>query len=391
MNAARQSREHFSSMGSNPIEASANRVSSKISNMGLVCACMVVLIHVPRAGGDFAWWMNRILQMGICKIAVPFFFIVSGYFLSKHFYECGWWEREVVKRMRSIVVPFIVWTSAFTLMTIAAYVAMNVHKGLPFFERITPSFVINSLGFNPLHLPGNEPLWYVRALFGCVLISPLLKKFATKLGLAILFSAYCIVCPDWSSGNNVIRYGLLQGPISLFAIFFFTLGIYLRGKSFNALTCGWCLILAFLGATFVMLRCVFERRGEWFVPFYILCWLPVVWQLVPSKSFGPVAKYSFPIFLMHFFFTSSVINHPMRWLSASCGYLGTIAGWLLTLLVCLLCGDLIMRMSRISAIVFGGRVKCQRHHCSRRETNMANGILHTVHYVESNQGRREYA
>lgn len=236
-------------------------LSSKISNMGFFCACLVVLIHVPRADGEFAWWMNHFVQMGICKIAVPFFFIVSGYFLSKHFDEVGWWKREAMKRVRSLLIPLLVWSTAFTLMTISAYLAHNLYKGLPVFESISPLFVFNLLGLNPLHLPGNEPLWYIRALLVCVLISPILKKLATRIGLMILFVAYFIVCPDWCSGDNVIRYGLLQGPISLFAIFFFTLGIYLRGTGHRQLTRGTCITLSVLGAALVLLRCILECRG----------------------------------------------------------------------------------------------------------------------------------
>ncbi len=54
-------------------------VSAKIANMGIVCAFLVLFIHLPTGGNDFVgWYFSR----GIDKMAVPFFFMASGYLLA---------------------------------------------------------------------------------------------------------------------------------------------------------------------------------------------------------------------------------------------------------------------------------------------------------------------
>ena len=46
---------------------------------------------------------------GLGKIAVPFFFLASGYFLAGHLDEDGWYGRKVKKRVFSLVIPLLLW------------------------------------------------------------------------------------------------------------------------------------------------------------------------------------------------------------------------------------------------------------------------------------------
>ena len=58
---------------------------NKLRNMSIVCAAMVVVIHCRPAFevGSVGWWVKQMLEAGVCHVAVPFFFVVSGYFLSR--------------------------------------------------------------------------------------------------------------------------------------------------------------------------------------------------------------------------------------------------------------------------------------------------------------------
>lgn len=64
-------------------------LSSRISVLCFVCACMVVLIHVPVPStvGSAGWYLSSIFSYGACLISVPFFLIVSGFFLGRHLGE----------------------------------------------------------------------------------------------------------------------------------------------------------------------------------------------------------------------------------------------------------------------------------------------------------------
>ena len=94
-----------------PIVISA-RTSQRMSIMSFVCACMIVAIHSTPSPelGTWQWWaVNFLGRDGLCRAAVPWFFFASGFFLARHFGESGWYKEAISVRMRTLVVPFVLW------------------------------------------------------------------------------------------------------------------------------------------------------------------------------------------------------------------------------------------------------------------------------------------
>lgn len=90
-------------------------LSSRISVLSFVCACMVVLIHVPVPStvGSVGWYLSSIFSYGICLISVPFFLIVSGFFLGRHLDENGWYKNALRKRVKSLLIPYIIFNALY--------------------------------------------------------------------------------------------------------------------------------------------------------------------------------------------------------------------------------------------------------------------------------------
>lgn len=80
-----------------------SELSSKFKNMAFIAACLVVLIHSGKAEEQdgSSWWFVQLVTEGVFRMAVPFFFLTSGFFLAQYIDGCGWWRREVKKRVRS--------------------------------------------------------------------------------------------------------------------------------------------------------------------------------------------------------------------------------------------------------------------------------------------------
>lgn len=58
-------------------------LSQRLANMGFLCACFVVFLHVPFHRGEvtLGWNVKRMLCFAF-DAAVPWFFIASGFFLA---------------------------------------------------------------------------------------------------------------------------------------------------------------------------------------------------------------------------------------------------------------------------------------------------------------------
>ena len=57
---------------------------NSIDIMRVICAIMVVVIHIPPFGSIERFdTINYYLQQYVSRVAVPFFFITSGFFLAK--------------------------------------------------------------------------------------------------------------------------------------------------------------------------------------------------------------------------------------------------------------------------------------------------------------------
>lgn len=79
-------------------------LSAKMANMSFVCAVLVVFMHVGSLvpAGSFPWFFIEPFHEILGDMAVPYFFMASGFFLAGHMEEPEWYPWEMKKRFRSL-------------------------------------------------------------------------------------------------------------------------------------------------------------------------------------------------------------------------------------------------------------------------------------------------
>ena len=137
-------------------------ISNRITAVSFLCAVLVVTLHVHVQ--DAPGWIRA---LSINRMAVPMFFVVSGYLFAKGMGEDGWYAKKLRRRITTLFVPYAFWNFAYwlamVLLGIAAGFAGAEFGGLANVEGMM-SAKWDLLGLNPLCFPALGLLWYVRVL-----------------------------------------------------------------------------------------------------------------------------------------------------------------------------------------------------------------------------------
>lgn len=177
-------------------------LSDKIKLVSLVCTIMVVYRHAHTMeaffGGDCpsCHVYNFVARgfTGITSIAVPYFFLISGFFFFKQsYYADGSYMAMLKKKLHTLFLPFCIWN------LLAIYPLW--HSGKIVAE---PHWYMYVADF--LHSDYNGPLWYVRTLMLFMLLSPLYdwiflldrrigRKWELVVQLAAVLYIFCIWWP----------------------------------------------------------------------------------------------------------------------------------------------------------------------------------------------------
>lgn len=154
--------------------------------------------------------------LGLCSVANPLFFIISGFLLVGGVRTAVDLLKKLQKRVRTVVVPFILWNAIFVLWYVlfditpgvSRYVnstdIMESWKTLPLWESI----------YNMLTKPAGFHLWFLRDLIVFMAISPLLWLISKRSWIAAIVLS--IVLNHWMAW-----------------VFWFWLGLTIRVSEWN--------------------------------------------------------------------------------------------------------------------------------------------------------------
>lgn len=285
--------------------------SQKLRNLSLFFTLGVVFLHaLPGMKLDGLtqhqvstplWIICSVFKQGFCQACVPYFFIVSGFFLAGSFMRPGCWYRgEVLKRVKTLLVPFLIWNILYWLWT-ATLAWIGSGKADVFSISIHDACRIVGLSSSK---PALGLLWYIRCLFLLVLFSPLIRVFSMKQRVAIAWLAFCLlmyaVLAPWGWYTDFYGYFFFY-CVSFVGLFWFSVGCYLR--IYGGFKFPWRLSALIVVVLFAI-KIVLVQRG--FAYAYYLGWLAIpfvihlAWTLMPAYGFR-ASFLAFPLYVLHRF------------------------------------------------------------------------------------------
>ena len=206
--------------------------SRTISYLRFLMAFAVVLLHASAAGadGDLPVYstLSILLGQGFCRIAVPCFFLISGYLFFKGLASWDWgaWTTKLKRRVHTLLIPYLLW-NILAAVLIYGYNWLRVRFGngdpaalAEMTDRWGPCAWRIFWDYDQ-GMPLDYPLWFIRNLIFYTLATPLvfvLCKYLKGIGVLVL---------------GVLLFGVLHWQEDLF---FYVAGAWLSLSGRNMLT-----------------------------------------------------------------------------------------------------------------------------------------------------------
>ena len=242
------------------------KLSNTFSNLRFILALLVVYIHIDndcpyafsQLTGGGIWTMsyygsNIIISQTIARLAVPIFFVMSGYlfFRNMHNMTLITYTAKLRNRVNTLIIPYFIWNilAALFLMYIKHQETPNNLSGFLYWLFVKPA---------------NFPLWFVRDLIMLVVISPfiyfIIKKYNPIIFVFLLLMYVC--CPNISVGVISIESFVFFSLGSAFALWNLSVA---QIPSFGRIVI--CLLALLLGIIMII---TYGERNEYMFNLYLL-------------------------------------------------------------------------------------------------------------------------
>lgn len=177
-------------------------VSARINLMRILLISGIIFVHVPYDPatspylGQFGAldWLRVFLGDSLFRIGVPCLSAISGYLLFLRGWESFGYRKTLRTKASTILLPFLLWNTAFLALV---YIAQSKGIGfgyLPDVLNATPRDLL-SLGLALEAWPINIPLYFLRDLLLCLLLSPVIALAILRYPrvVLVLMLAYAVL------------------------------------------------------------------------------------------------------------------------------------------------------------------------------------------------------
>lgn len=285
-------------------------LSNKLTFFSFWLIILVVLLHstvnVPENAipKNIFEKIQVFISFGLCQVAVPLFFIISGYLFFFKIDNLNSIFKNILKRRNTLIFPYLLWCLFwFSFMWIIQSISyFKTSFGTPL-SAMSPADLMMQLFYYPL----NYPFWFLRELIVIVLLTPLL--FILLRNKNILILTLLFILPFFISSIIPVK-SLSISFVGTSSLFYFSLGAYFGINKYlpqyrvNRLIV-FILLFIWLVSNIVHINLDINSRPLLFSFFKNLIGIVALWQLydllpIKYKQYHPkIYKYSFFIFAFH--------------------------------------------------------------------------------------------
>lgn len=260
---------------------------------------MVVFRHSLNHIAFFGHWKSESISgfveggfSTLTEVAVPIFFIISGFFFfNKTYYSLNSYSNMVIKKSKSLVMPFFIWN------IFGAFILLITHKFI--YEDCLIDYFVAFLRSD-----WYGPLWYIRTLIIFMLVYPIYGWMYCYNSSWLYLLCFIIILYFWIpvDCNWISTEGLL----------FFLLGGYLSQK-YNLIPIHIPSYIVIIAMCCWIILCfthpIWEKTIWKFNTILGICVLWKIIDYIPPKlkiRFLSITPYSFFIFVNHFYLLKSM-------------------------------------------------------------------------------------
>lgn len=181
----------------------------------------IVFVHVPydpqtspfTGDNGFIDWFRVFLGDSLFRVGVPCLSAISGYLLFRRGIDAFDYGKTILSKLRTVLLPFLIWNLSFIVVVLVAQGNGIGFGYLPDAINATPrdwATLATALEAFPMNLP----LYFLRDLLLCIVLSPLLAimiKRAPIATLALIFIYVVFPVPSGIFLKKSILFGFCCG------------------------------------------------------------------------------------------------------------------------------------------------------------------------------------
>lgn len=341
------------------LEDRINLHSKTLNAVKMLMILFVIFIHMnpttERCGEVAMWWHS------IVVVAVPVFFIISGYFFFYNVKEFNSfvYVTKLKKRGRTLLTPYLLWNLLPVFMIVGGNLFSIIFRGKSFDALCSFFYGLWDEGLWHIWwdktsgtMPFDSPLWYVRDLIIVVCLSPIIYWLIKRIGLLLpVVIGILYVSGLWP---NVTGF-------SPTAYLFFSIGATyaLKNRLMIDMQSKMKYILLILASVFFILQNVESVPivNRLFIIISSLLWI-VGFSHLPDKVINIVSKYVSSVFFIYAIHNTFVLANTSKillWLvdEKVCYWISP----LITMMLCMAAYFLLKKiLPRFTAFICGGRI-----------------------------------